>query len=118
MGKLLGKIVLTGGPCARKTTALSKIEEDLTEKGYYVFIVSESATELIKGGIKPFGDCPIDIYEFQKYILEYQLCKEKVYEKAAAALPEEKKCVIIYDRGIMDNQAYIGKELFKKLLNS
>lgn len=55
MGKIVGKIVLTGGPCAGKTSALTKVEEELTEKGYKVFIVSESATELIRGGIKPFG---------------------------------------------------------------
>ena len=47
----IAKIVITGGPCAGKTTALARIEQDLSEKGYHVFIVGESATELIKGGI-------------------------------------------------------------------
>ena len=32
------KVVLTGGPCAGKTTALQKIEKEFTEKGYKVFI--------------------------------------------------------------------------------
>lgn len=32
MGKIVAKIVLTGGPCAGKTSALSKIEEIFTEK--------------------------------------------------------------------------------------
>ena len=48
MGKIFAKVVLTGGPCAGKTSALTKIEEELIEKGYKVFIVSETATELIK----------------------------------------------------------------------
>ena len=81
MGKIVGKIVLTGGPCAGKTSALTKIEEELTEKGYKVFIVSESATELIKGGIKPFGRMPIDLIKFQNLILKYQYEKEKIYVK-------------------------------------
>ena len=76
MGKLVGKIVLTGGPCAGKTTALSRIEQDLSENGYHVFVVGESATELIKGGIKPFGDKPFDLVLFQKLILKYQLHPE------------------------------------------
>lgn len=38
------KIVLTGGPCGGKSTGLSKIEQELTEKGYKVFIVPETAT--------------------------------------------------------------------------
>ena len=35
------KIVITGGPCAGKTTALSWIMNSFTEKGYVVLIVPE-----------------------------------------------------------------------------
>lgn len=115
MGMLMSKIVLTGGPCAGKTTALSRIEENLLDRGFKVFIVGESATEMIKGGIRPFGSQAIDLFEFQKLILEYQLGKEKIYEKAVSSLPEKDKCVIIYDRGAMDNKAYIGKNKFEQL---
>lgn len=70
MGKIVGKIVLTGGPCAGKTTALARIEEYYQEKGYVVLVVNESATEIISGGIKPFGNAPIDLYKFQEIILQ------------------------------------------------
>lgn len=116
MGKIVSKIVLTGGPCAGKTSALTKIEEELTEKGYKVFIVGESATELIKGGIKPFGNNSIDCLDFQRIILKYQYGKEKIYEEAAKKTPDDTKCVIVYDRGIIDNKAYIGQSLFNQLL--
>lgn len=116
MGKIVGKIVLTGGPCAGKTSALTKIEEELTEKGYKVFIVSESATELIKGGIKPFGNMPIDLIKFQSLILKYQYEKEKIYEEAAKSLGDDEKCIIIYDRGLLDNKAYINQQIFNELL--
>lgn len=117
MGKIVGKIVLTGGPCAGKTSALTKIEEELTEKGYKVFIVSESATELIKGGIKPFGRMPIDLIKFQSLILKYQYEKEKIYEEAAKSLGDDEKCIIIHDRGLLDNKAYINQQIFNQLLN-
>ena len=41
---LVSKICLTGGPCAGKSTALSKIERELTDLGYKVFIIDEVAT--------------------------------------------------------------------------
>jgi len=107
MGQLVGKIVLTGGPCAGKTTALTRIEQELSERGYRVFVVGESATELIKGGIKPFGNNAFNLLNFQRLILEYQTGKEKIYETAIAMLPEDEKAIIVYDRGLMDNKAYI-----------
>lgn len=118
MGKLAAKIVLTGGPCAGKTTALSRIEVDLTEKGYRVLVISESATELIKGGIKPFGATPFELLLFQRLILEYQLNKEKLYETAVSELPDNEECVIICDRGVLDNKAYIGQQKFTNLLKT
>jgi len=103
---MIKRIVLTGGPCAGKTTALAKIEQDLTERGYKVFIVGESATELIKSGISPSNENGIGLYEFQKLIMIYQIQKEKFYEKVAREYPHDKK-VIIYDRGLLDNKSYI-----------
>ena len=63
------KIVLTGGPCAGKTTALQQIEREFTEKGYHVLIVPEAASILIGAGIRPFGPYIMDMAEFQKYVI-------------------------------------------------
>ena len=38
-------LVLTGGPCAGKSTGLSRIEQELTNRGYKVYVVAETATE-------------------------------------------------------------------------
>ena len=113
---LKAKIVLTGGPCAGKTTALSKIEEHLEECGYKVMVVSESATELIKGGIRPFGESKLDFDYFQTLMVKYQLDKEKIYEMAANSLSDD--VVIIYDRGVIDNKAYINQNKFDEILDS
>lgn len=108
------KVAITGGPCAGKTTAMQKIVEEFTEKGYKVFVVSETATELINGGAKPFGDNPINLLEFQRYVLEMQLSKEKLFEKIAENTPQN--TIILCDRGIMDNRAYINNKQFRQLL--
>lgn len=46
----VSRILLTGGPCAGKTTAMAAISADLTQLGYKVLVVPEAATILMKGG--------------------------------------------------------------------
>lgn len=113
---MVKKIVLTGGPCAGKTTALAKIEESLISLGYKVFIVGESATELIKSGIRPFGDKCLDLIEFQNIIMLYQLQKEEIYDKVLEQYSTD-NVVVIYDRGLLDNKAYINDKQFKRVLD-
>lgn len=48
--KSISKIVITGGPCAGKTTGMSWIQNAFTERGYTVLFIPEIATELISGG--------------------------------------------------------------------
>lgn len=49
-GVNITRILLTGGPCAGKTTALAAISQDLSHLGYKVLIVPEAATLIMKGG--------------------------------------------------------------------
>lgn len=113
---LVSKICLTGGPCAGKTTALVKIEQELTEKGYKVLIIDELATNYINRGIKPVGIDNISWYDFETMMLEAQILKEKHYEKAAELI--DKPCVIICDRGIFDIKSFIDDKTFNKILRS
>ena len=75
-GKNVYKIVITGGPCGGKTTAISRIHDEFTSKGYNVITVSETATDLIMGGITPLTASSSDT--FQKILMELQL-KNKQY---------------------------------------
>ena len=74
--KTIKKIVITGGPCSGKSTMLNLIENTFKEKGYKVLIVSETATELIRGGISPLGGKE-NMFIFQDYLLNLQLKKEE-----------------------------------------
>ena len=47
------RIVITGGPCAGKTTAMAKLSLRLQNMGFDVFVVPEVATLTITGGAKP-----------------------------------------------------------------
>ncbi|MBQ8892185.1 MAG: ATP-binding protein [Bacilli bacterium] len=116
MGVLKASIVLTGGPCAGKTTTIASVKEYLEKLGYHVLLLNECATELINGGIRPFGSGAIPVFDFQNEILNLQLYKEKRYLDIIKKLPDDTKCIILSDRGIMDSKAYLGQELFSSLL--
>lgn len=106
------KIVLTGGPCGGKSTCLCRVDEALTSRGYKVFVVPETATEIKKGGIKPteFG-----VMTFQNVLMNMQLQKEKMYLEVAKKV-KGKDVVILYDRGLLDSKAFMSKEEFESLL--
>ena len=117
MGNLIAKIVLTGGPCAGKTTTISRIEEHLVKKGYHVLVLNECATETIKEGIRPFGDNAVSVYDFENEILNLQLFKEKRFKDFLKFYPDDVKIVILYDRGAVDIKAYLGEDNYNRMLD-
>ena len=112
--KDIKKIVITGGPCAGKSTALKTVKESLENIGYTVLLLPELATDLITNGISP-QTCGSS-FEYQKLQMRLQFEKEKVYTLAADLMDNE-KIVILCDRGVMDSKAYVTKEEFSKALS-
>ena len=108
------KIALTGGPCGGKTTSIQAIEEEFKEKGYHVIVVPEAATILINSGIRPFGNNALTMDWFQKYVMETQLFLEEQATKAAKEI--DAPTIIVCDRGLLDDKAYVSDETFKKLI--
>ena len=113
--KKIINIVVTGGPCAGKTTALDELAKFLRLEGYAVFIVSEIATELINDGVRPFGEDKLKVSEFQLLITKAQLEKEEI-RLMAARMCSNDKTAIIYDRGVLDNRAFLKEEEFQQIL--
>ena len=111
----INKIVLTGGPCAGKTTAMNWIQNFFQKQGYKVLFVPETATELITGGLTPWETKTNS--DFQSILFDLQLEKEKLFEEGAKKLPND-KILIVCDRGILDNKAYMTKRDFDYLLKS
>lgn len=108
------KIVITGGPCAGKTTGLSWIQNAFTDRGYKVLFVPETATELISGGVAPWT---LETNaEYQKCQVKLQIEKEKIFEYAAEHMDAE-KVLIVCDRGALDNKAYMTEAEFALVLS-
>lgn len=109
----LSKIVITGGPCAGKSTAMSWIQNAFTQKGYRVLFVPETATELINGGVAPWT-CGSNL-DFQTCLIGLQMEKERIFEQAAKTMDCE-KILIVCDRGMLDNKAYMTETEFQQVL--
>ena len=103
------KIVLTGGPCGGKTTALSIVADRLRSHGLQVFTVPENATLFSNAG----AGFPVDSHKAHQLTWETsrmlsQMQMEDTFFQIA--LSSGKPTVIVMDRGVLDAKAYLDEE--------
>ena len=111
--KELKKIVLTGGPGAGKTTALPYCIECLLSAGFEVVVISEGATAVMNSGISVKSNV-VDAIEFQRSIMKYQLLWENMAQ--SISYKTDRPLVLLLDRCMIDNKAYITKDEWEKLI--
>lgn len=108
------RIVLTGGPCAGKTSALERIVDHFSAIGYKVFTIPEIPTLFTQAGMNYLTKNQEFFWEGEKATLEVQMSLEDRFYKMAKTLTHP--CLIICDRGCMDISAYMTPEMWEKLL--
>ncbi len=108
--KDIKRIVLTGGPCAGKTTALVRIIEHFSNLGYKVFTIPEVPTMFTQAGMDYLTQNHDFFYEGEKATLEVQMALEDHFMRMAQTCTEP--CVIVCDRGTMDISAYMQPEMW------
>lgn len=117
--KEIPEIVLTGGPCAGKTTGLARVQSWLMDRGFRAFLAPEVATMFIQGGVSDIGNiAERDLrryLHFQKEVLAMQMDIRNRFRSLAEGFTEPS--VIIYDRGPMDGCAYLEKLFFNAIMN-
>lgn len=113
------KIVLSGGPCAGKTTAITKLSELLRDRGYCVFIVPEAATMIFQsGGTLRFDKFTDEMkMKFQYFLMMIQMSLEDSLLGIACNSNPGCHVVLLCDRGVMDGSAYIEKSLWEQILH-
>jgi len=116
-GEPVYRVVLTGGPCAGKSTGTALLRQELEKNGINVFCVPEAATLLIGGGCGViFKECDDQkLFRFQLALLETQLALEDAFYAIAKACG--KKGVILCDRGSMDGRAFCSEEIWQRILD-
>jgi len=112
---IITKIVLTGGPCAGKTTALSRIVEKFTDKGYLVLALPEAATLFNQAGVNFQNTDKRLFHAAEKALFDFQIALEDCFVQIAEAV--DRPALIICDRGMMDIAAYLSKESWQALLD-
>ena len=111
--KDIKKIVLTGGPCAGKTTALVRIIEHFSSLGFKVFTIPEVPTLFTQAGMDYLTDNKGFFYEGEKATLEIQLALEDRFLRMAEQCTEP--TIVVCDRGTMDISAYMTTELWEDI---
>lgn len=111
-------IVLTGGPCAGKTTALETVRREIEHTGRPVAIVPEVATMLFPNG---FALRKAQT-ESEEACYQWQLCEvQRILEQAQSMSLEvegdraSKRGLLLCDRGIFDNKAYVKLTVWNRL---
>lgn len=111
------EIVLTGGPCSWKTGGLKFLKNELLKHGFRPFLVPETATMIIGGGVPDIVDIQKNnlkkYVEVEKNMLLMHLALRKEFCRLAQNFDNS---VIIYDRGGMDQAAYMPKNYFDAVL--
>lgn len=110
-------IALTGGPCAGKSSAMAYLADNLADIGVTAVIAQEQATNYFVSGIAvPDLITAGTIGDFQSVLARAIMREEDGKREAAALMPGEQK-VILCDRGILDNAAYVDEQFFAVLLH-
>ena len=102
------QIVLTGGPCAGKTTALVRVIEHFNNLGFKVFCVPEVPTIYSLAGWNYLTPNRRLYFEGERAILETQLALEEHFRRLASVCT--KPVLIVCDRGAMDISAYMAPD--------
>ncbi len=110
--KKIVKIVLTGGSCARKTSAQKYLITNLNSD-IATLIVPEAASILLANGV-----CRDEIttYSFQNSIFSIQKNLERTFENIANEI--NRNVLIICDRGTCEGKAFLSKSEWIRLLTT
>lgn len=111
----LHRVVLTGGPCGGKSTALSKIRERMVSFGFNVYLVPETATLLLTGGASFAGATADQVHAIEVGVLQTQMALEDAFARIAEAAG--KPAILLCDRGAMDVSAYLPPDAWQALLD-
>jgi hypothetical protein len=110
-------VVLTGGPCAGKTSAMAFLRDRLSKRGFQVLTVPENATHFLANseGFQPeWAGKPAQV-AMQRIFLEYQMAQEEAF-KAFAHLHPTKRSILLLDCCTLNSKVYLTDEQWKQVL--
>lgn len=115
---MIPRIVLTGGPCGGKTTALTYLQNNLPKHNIVPVLVPELATLLYGAGIRwpEIARNEANAFRFQVNMIKTQILNEDQIYSFASLVPGLQR-VMICDRGTIDNMVYAKNEWHDDILS-
>lgn len=110
------RIVLTGGPCGGKTSAMPFLRDKLSSKGLHTVTVPESATLLYQHGFDLASPGDQKALVRQAAVLNCQKTLEDTM--GVMNIISGKPTIVLSDRGIMDCKAYTPSHVWTELLEN
>ncbi|KAA0177079.1 hypothetical protein FNF27_01409 [Cafeteria roenbergensis] len=112
------RVVLTGGPCAGKTTALARLTQRFEDFGFSVFRVPEAATLLQSGGLSFAGLRQEQVIDMQAHLMRVQAALEDEFDGIARAATRfaSRPSLLLCDRGLLDGRAYVTTAMFREVI--
>jgi len=110
-------VVLTGGPCAGKSSVMAVLKRRLSVRGFQVLTVPENATHLLANsdGFQPEWAGKQAQIEMQRIFLDFQLDQERAFHEFARL--NQKPAVLLLDRSVMDCKVFVEDAQWEKVLN-
>lgn len=111
-------IVITGGPCSGKSSAVEELKEHFAKIGQAAVFVEEAGTDLILTGTTP-ESCG-SMYAFQTKVAALQRTREAKAQQQAHVLEKAangNEVLVVCDRGIADGAAYVGSKEYLQVLH-
>lgn len=104
-------IVITGSAASGKSKIIRKLAYTLTNKSFTVFVLPETATELLEAGF----DSLSNKLQFQTTLFDLQFKKETIYQNHIEKL-YDKRAILLLDRGLADGAVYIEPNDFEEII--
>ena len=113
---LVVQVVLTGGPVGGKSSLAARLSKRLGALGWRVVIAPSVVTLMLNSNcvLPPPNDSRAQV-QFEGAVLEMQHALEGAFKRAAGVTGD--KCVVIYDRGVLDVGVFLPREQWPALVN-
>eukprot|EP00450_Noctiluca_scintillans_P006409 CAMPEP_0194493378 /NCGR_PEP_ID=MMETSP0253-20130528/11621_1 /TAXON_ID=2966 /ORGANISM="Noctiluca scintillans" /LENGTH=411 /DNA_ID=CAMNT_0039334361 /DNA_START=57 /DNA_END=1292 /DNA_ORIENTATION=- len=111
-------VVLTGGPCAGKTSAMAVLRDRLSVRGFQVLTVPENATHFLANsdGFQPDWAGKEEQVKMQRIFIDFQVQQEEAF-KGFARLHPSKQSVLILDNCAMNSKVFVTDVQWQQVLN-
>lgn len=112
---MIHRVVLTGGPCGGKSTALPQLAKHFRNRGFNVYTTPEMATLFFEQGVKLAIEPPAYHKALEMTAYRVQAEMEDGFAALARHGDHGRDTILLHDRGLVDLAAYCPPEMWAEI---